>query len=139
VRRVVDLSAREYTLLEYLAHHAGQALTRAQLEAAVWSESENGSNVVEVYIGYLRHKVDAPFETRLIHTVRGVPHRARGRLRPTRVRTPLDVYNGRPWRQGVMVVLSSRWRGYPSLLRVLSGTHLRLDRIRVSASGERIT
>ncbi len=70
--RVVDLSAREYTLLEYLAHHAGQALTRAQLEAAVWSESEIGSNVVEVYIGYLRHKIDAPFETRLIHTVRGV-------------------------------------------------------------------
>jgi len=70
--RVVDLSAREYVLLEYLAHHAGQALMRAQLEAAVWSESEIGSNVVEVYIGYLRHKLDASFDARLIHTVRGV-------------------------------------------------------------------
>jgi len=71
-RRVVDLSAREYVLLEYLTHHAGRVLTRAQLEAAVWSESEIGSNVVEVYIGYLRHKLDAPFATPLIHTVRGV-------------------------------------------------------------------
>jgi len=68
----VDLSAREYALLEYLAYHAGQVFTRAQLEQAVWSESEIGSNVVEVYIGYLRHKLDAPFATPLIHTVRGV-------------------------------------------------------------------
>ncbi len=51
--RVVDLSAREYVLLEYLVHHAGQVLTRAQLERSVWSDSEVGSNVVEVYIGYL--------------------------------------------------------------------------------------
>jgi two-component system OmpR family response regulator len=69
--RVVDLSAREYVLLEYLAHHAGQVLTRAQLERSVWSEVEIGSNVVEVYISYLRHKIDAPFATPLIHTVRG--------------------------------------------------------------------
>jgi len=68
----VDLSAREYALLEYLAYHAGQVFTRAQLEQAVWSESEIGSNVVEVYIGYLRHKLDAPLATPLIHTVRCV-------------------------------------------------------------------
>jgi len=75
--RVIDLSAREYVLLEYLAHHAGQALTRAQLEQSVWSESDIGSNVVEVYISYLRQKVDAPFATSLIHTVRGVGYTLR--------------------------------------------------------------
>jgi len=75
--RVVDLSAREYVLLEYLVHHAGQVLTRAQLEQSVWSESDVGSNVVEVYIGYLRQKVDAPFETPLIRTVRGVGYTLR--------------------------------------------------------------
>ncbi len=75
--RVVDLSAREYVLLEYLAHHAGQALTRAQLEQSVWSEVEVGSNVVEVYISYLRQKIDAPFDTPLIHTIRGAGYTLR--------------------------------------------------------------
>jgi len=75
--RVVDLSAREYVLLEYLAHHAGHVLTRPQLEQAVWSEVEVGSNVVEVYISYLRQKIDAPFETALIHTVRGAGYTLR--------------------------------------------------------------
>ncbi len=75
--RVVDLSAREYVLLEYLVHHAGQVLTRAQLERSVWSDSEVGSNVVEVYIGYLRQKLDAPFDAPLIRTVRGVGYTLR--------------------------------------------------------------
>ncbi len=75
--RVVDLSAREYVLLEYLVHHAGQVLTRAQLEGSVWSDSEVGSNVVEVYIGYLRQKLDAPFDAPLIRTVRGVGYTLR--------------------------------------------------------------
>ena len=75
--RVVDLSAREYTLLEYLAHHAGQVFTRAQLEQAVWSESAVGSNVVEVYIGYLRRKIDTAGETPLIQTVRGAGYTLR--------------------------------------------------------------
>jgi len=70
--RTLSLSAREYALLHYLVHHAGQTLTRAQLERTVWGDSEIGSNVVEVYIGYLRHKLDAPFATPLIHTIRGV-------------------------------------------------------------------
>jgi len=74
---VVDLSAREYVLLEYLVHHAGQVLTRAQLERSVWSDSEVGSNVVEVYIGYLRQKLDAPFGAPLIRTVRGVGYTLR--------------------------------------------------------------
>ncbi len=82
--RVVDLSAREYVLLEYLVHHAGQALMRAQLEQSVWSESDVGSNVVEVYIGYLRQKVDAPFATPLIRTVRSVGYTLRSSQAPTR-------------------------------------------------------
>jgi len=75
--RVVDLSAREYDLLHFLVHHAGQVLTRAQLERAVWSESAVTSNVAEVYIGYLRQKIDVPFGPPLIHTVRGVGYTLR--------------------------------------------------------------
>ncbi len=68
----VQLSAREYALLEYLIYHAGQVVTREQLEEHVWSERAPESNVIDVYIGYLRQKVDAPFSRPLIHTVRGV-------------------------------------------------------------------
>ncbi len=75
--RPVDLSAREYMLLVYLAHHAGQVLTRAQLEQSVWSEIEVGSNVVEVCVSHLRQKIDAPFATPLIHTVRGAGYTLR--------------------------------------------------------------
>jgi len=71
------LSAREYALLHHLVHHAGQTLTRAQLEQTVWGDSAVGSNVVEVYIGYLRQKIDVPFATPLIHTVRGVGYALR--------------------------------------------------------------
>jgi DNA-binding response OmpR family regulator len=75
--RLLDLSAREYGLLSYLVHHAGQILSRGQLEEAVWAESAVGSNVVEVYIGYLRQKIDAPFSVPLIHTVRGTGYTLR--------------------------------------------------------------
>jgi len=77
--RDIALSAREYALLHYLVHHVGQVLTRAQLEHAVWGESAVGSNVVEVYIGYLRHKIDVPFApgAPLIHTVRGAGYALR--------------------------------------------------------------
>ena len=73
----LSLSAREFTLLHDLIHHVGQTLTRAQLERMVWGDSAVGSNVVEVYIGYLRQKIDAPFATPLIHTVRGVGYALR--------------------------------------------------------------
>lgn len=66
------LSAREYALLEYMMYHAGQVVTRTQLEEHVWSEGAVESNVIDVYIGYLRQKVDAPFSRPLIHTVRRV-------------------------------------------------------------------
>jgi DNA-binding response OmpR family regulator len=75
--RDVALSAREYALLEYLVHHAGQLLTREQLAAHVWSDAEVESNVIDVYVRYLRQKVDAPFGQPLIHTVRGVGYTLR--------------------------------------------------------------
>jgi len=73
----VALSAREYALLEYLVHHAGQILTREQLAAHVWSDVAVESNVIDVYVRYLRQKVDAPFGAPLIHTVRGVGYTLR--------------------------------------------------------------
>jgi two-component system OmpR family response regulator len=69
--RDIPLSAREYALLEYLVHHAGQVVTRDLLAEHVWSDSTVESNVIDVYVRYLRRKVDAPFDTALIQTVRG--------------------------------------------------------------------
>jgi len=71
------LSAREYALLEYLVHHAGQVLTRELLAEHVWTDADVESNVIDVYVRYLRNKVDAPFGTPLIHTVRGVGYTLR--------------------------------------------------------------
>jgi two-component system, OmpR family, response regulator len=69
----VELTAREFAVLEYLARHPGQAVTRTQLLEHVWDENHIGStNVVDVYIGYLRKKVEQPFDSPLIRTLRGV-------------------------------------------------------------------
>ena len=74
----VDLPSREYALLEYLMRHAGQILTRQQLLDAVWGLGfESASNVVDVYIRYLRRKLDAPGEDSVIETVRGAGYRVR--------------------------------------------------------------
>lgn len=68
----IDLTAKEYALLEYLARHAGTVLSRTQLSEHVWDMNfEPTSNVVDVYIGYLRNKVDRPFGTPIIRTLRG--------------------------------------------------------------------
>lgn len=68
----IQLTAKEYALLEYMARHAGKVLSRTQLSEHVWDMNfEPTSNVVDVYIGYLRSKVDKPFEVPLIKTVRG--------------------------------------------------------------------
>jgi two-component system, OmpR family, copper resistance phosphate regulon response regulator CusR len=70
--REVDLSSREYSLLETLIRHPGQALTREQLLSRVWGyDFDPGSNVVDVYIGYLRRKLGSG----RIETVRGVGYR----------------------------------------------------------------
>jgi heavy metal response regulator len=74
--RAIELSAREYRLLEYLLRHSGQPLTRTQIAEGVWGyDFDAHSNVVDVYIRYLRRKVDDPFETKLIQTVRGIGYK----------------------------------------------------------------
>jgi DNA-binding response OmpR family regulator len=69
----VELTAKEYSLLEYLAANAGRVLSRTMIVEHVWDESfESLTNIVDVYVRHLRAKVDEPFSTRLIHTLRGV-------------------------------------------------------------------
>lgn len=69
----LHLTAREYALLHFLMSHPGEVLSRTRIVQAVWEHDfETFSNVVEVYIRYLRAKVDEPFGRRLIHTARGV-------------------------------------------------------------------
>ncbi len=71
--RPLDLTAREFALLEYLARHAGEVVTRTMIAEHVWSlDFDTFSNVIDVYIRYLRRKIDEPFGEKLIHTRRGV-------------------------------------------------------------------
>ena len=68
----IALSAREFSLLEYLAHRQGQVVTRTDIWEHLYDQhDETISNVVDVYIGYLRGKVDKGFDVKLIHTRRG--------------------------------------------------------------------
>ena len=68
----ITLSAREYALLHYLALRAGQVVSRTDIWEHLYDQEEElSSNVVDVYIGYLRTKIDKPFELKLIHTRRG--------------------------------------------------------------------
>ncbi|MCD7744915.1 MAG: response regulator transcription factor [Lachnospiraceae bacterium] len=68
----IPLSAKEYALLEYLMHNAGILLSREKIENHIWNyDYEGGTNVVDVYISYLRRKIDGGHEQKLIHTVRG--------------------------------------------------------------------
>ncbi len=74
--QIVELSQREYMLLEYLMRHAGQVLTRTQIGEHVWGFGfYHESNVVDVYIGYLRRKIEKDSAQPLIQTVRGVGFR----------------------------------------------------------------
>jgi heavy metal response regulator len=74
--RTVELTAREYALLEYLMRNAGQVLSRTQILNHLWNYDFLGSsNVVDVYVGYLRRKIDEGFPTRLLQTVRGSGYR----------------------------------------------------------------
>ena len=70
--RSIELSAKEYALLEYLMLNQGIVLSREKIENHIWNfDYEGGTNVVDVYISYLRKKIDEGQELRLIHTVRG--------------------------------------------------------------------
>jgi DNA-binding response OmpR family regulator len=71
--RRVELTAREHTLLEYFLRNAGRVLTRPMLAQHVWGlDFDPESNVVDVYVGYLRRRIEGQGERRLLHTVRGV-------------------------------------------------------------------
>lgn len=70
--RSIELSSREYSILEYMAMHPGQVLSREQIETHVWNfDYSGGSNVVDVYISYLRKKIDGKENVKLIRTVWG--------------------------------------------------------------------
>ncbi len=72
----IDLTAREFALLELLMRRRGEVLTRREILDEVWDFGfDSDSNIVEVYVGYLRRKVDLPFGRRAIQTVRGVGYR----------------------------------------------------------------
>lgn len=68
----IDLSAKEYALLEYMIRNAGVVLSREKIENHIWNfDYDGGTNVIDVYISYLRRKIDSGFDKKLIHTVRG--------------------------------------------------------------------
>jgi two-component system, OmpR family, response regulator len=77
----IELTPREFSLLQYLMHHAGRAVTKRDIVDGVWGDDDLDSNVVQVYVGYLRRKVDEPFGTNTIQTVRGVGYRAEAERR----------------------------------------------------------
>jgi heavy metal response regulator len=69
----IGLTAKEFSLLEYMMRHPGQVLTRTRISEHVWDQSfDSYTNVIDVYVNYLRKKVDQGFDVKLIHTVRGV-------------------------------------------------------------------
>ncbi len=70
--KTVELSAKEYALLIYLMKNAGTVISREKIEDHIWNfEYEGGTNVVDVYISYLRRKIDDGNDVKLIHTIRG--------------------------------------------------------------------
>jgi heavy metal response regulator len=74
----IELTAKEYALLEYLMRRHGRVLTRTMISEHVWDQAfDSYTNVIDVYVNYLRKKVDQGFEPKLIHTVRGVGYTLR--------------------------------------------------------------
>lgn len=74
--QVIELTAREYALLEFLMRHPRQVLSRTQIAEHVWDyDFFSSSNVVDVYIGYLRRKIDKGFDVQLIRTMRGAGYK----------------------------------------------------------------
>ncbi len=74
----ISLTAREFALLEFLLRHAGEVVTKSEILEHVWDAYFDGDpNIVEVYVGYLRRKVDRPFNRQTIQTLRGAGYRLR--------------------------------------------------------------
>jgi len=70
--RAIELTVKEYALLEYLMRNAGNIITRTMISEHVWDINfDTMTNVIDVYINYLRNKIDSGFEDKMIHTVRG--------------------------------------------------------------------
>lgn len=75
-RKVIDLTVREYAILEYLARNRNVVVTREQIRVNIWNiDDDVNSNVIDVYIRYLRRKIDDNYEEKLIHTIRGVGYK----------------------------------------------------------------
>lgn len=71
--KTIELTAKEYALLEYLMRNKGRVLSRTLIADHIWDYTfDTGTNIIDVYINHLRHKIDEGFEPKLIHTVRGV-------------------------------------------------------------------
>lgn len=76
--KIIELTAKEFALLEYLMRHAGQTVSRTQITDHVWRYDFDGETaIVDIYIHYLRNKVDRGFQRQLIQTVRGVGYALR--------------------------------------------------------------
>ena len=74
--KVLDLTVREYAILEYLARNRNVVVTREQIRVNIWNiDDDVNSNVIDVYIRYLRRKIDDNYEEKLIHTIRGVGYK----------------------------------------------------------------
>jgi len=74
--RSIDLTPKEFALLEFLLYHPNQVVTREMIEQHIWNyDFESESNVIDVYVRRLRRKIDDPFTTKLLTTVRGVGYR----------------------------------------------------------------
>lgn len=70
--KTIQLTAKEYALLEYLARNTGKVRSRLEIAETVWGlDFETGTNFIDVYISYLRNKIDKPFGVKLIHTITG--------------------------------------------------------------------
>jgi DNA-binding response OmpR family regulator len=74
--QALDLTPKEFALLEYLMYHPNQVVTREMIEQHIWNyDFECESNVIDVYVRRLRRKIDTPFEVKLLHTIRGIGYR----------------------------------------------------------------
>ena len=68
----IKLTSKEYALLEYMMRNPNTIVTRTMISEHVWNaDFDSFTNVIDVYVNYLRNKIDAPFKTKLIHTIRG--------------------------------------------------------------------
>jgi len=85
--KTIELTTREYTLLEFLLKHPEDLLTRDMISKQIWNlnHTESSTNVIDVYVNYLRRKVDRGFPVSLIQTVRGVGYRLKSESRDLKV------------------------------------------------------